>query len=194
MNKEQLIALGLTDEQANQVISGYGAMIPKERFDEVNNSKKLLEEQITDRDNQLKELSKNAEVSDVLKADIVKLQEDNKQAKEKYDADVKQIKVDSAVELALTNAKARNLTAAKSLLDLSNVELDDQGKVKGLEDKIKALTEDEGTKFMFEPNTVQISGVLPGGAPNQGAHSVDTSKMSYSELANYMAANPGVEI
>lgn len=194
MNKEQLIALGLTEEQANKVIEGYGQMVPKSRLDEKIDEVKVLKDQMKERDTQLDDLQTKAAGNEALQAEITKLQNTNKEDSEKYESELKQIRIDSAVDLALTNAKARNLKAAKAILDLSDVELDDQGNVKGLEDKIKALTEDEGTKFMFDNGEMQISGTTPGGAGAPGGQKPDTSKMSYSELVAFMEANPGVEI
>ena len=37
MTLEELISLGLEKEQAEKVLNKYGNMIPKNRFDEVNN-------------------------------------------------------------------------------------------------------------------------------------------------------------
>lgn len=163
MKKEDLIAMGLSEEQANKIIEGFGTMIPKTRFDEVNGENKSLKEQLDDRDKQLKELAKNEEVTEGLKAEITRLQGENKTATEKHSAEVKQLKINSAVELALTSAKARNLTATKALLDLNDVEIDKDGNVIGLEDKVKALVESEDTKFMFASDETVITGTTPGG-------------------------------
>lgn len=194
MKKEDLIAMGLSEEQANKIIEGFGTMIPKSRFDEVNGENKSLKEQLDDRDKQLKELAKNEEATEGLKAEITRLQGENKTANEKHSAEVKQLKINSAVELALTSAKARNLTATKALLDLNGVEIDKDGNVIGLEDKVKALVESEDTKFMFASDETVITGTTPGGQPGGGGNPVDTSKMTYSELVAYQEANPGAKI
>nr|CAC27409.1 putative transposase [Acetivibrio thermocellus] len=59
MTKEQLMEMGLTEEQAEKVLVIYKedlkSFIPKARFDEVNEAKKNLEEQLKDRDKQLKD-------------------------------------------------------------------------------------------------------------------------------------------
>lgn len=194
MNKDQLIALGLTEEQADKVIEGHGQMVPKSRLDEKIKEANDLKDQITERDTQLADLQTKAAGNEVLQAEIAKLQTVNKETSEKHESELKQIKINSAVDLALTSAKARNLKAAKSLLDLSGVEIGEDGNIKGLEDKIKALTEDEGTKFMFDSGEVQIAGTTPGGQQQSGGQAVDTSKMTYSQLVAYQVANPGIEI
>ena len=61
MKKEDLIAMGFTEEQADALISKYGTMIPKERFDEVNNAKKNLETQVSNYETQLNELKEKVD-------------------------------------------------------------------------------------------------------------------------------------
>ena len=56
MNKEELIALGLTEEQATKVLEINKDMIPYTRFKEVNDGKDELKNQLSNRDTQLKEL------------------------------------------------------------------------------------------------------------------------------------------
>lgn len=171
MTKEQLMALGLSEEQATKIIEGFGTMIPKSRFDEVNDAKKQLEKDVADRDEQLEELKKSASANDDLKAEIEKLQGENTAAKEKYEAEVKQLKLSSAVERALTGAKAKNIKAVKALLDLENAELEGED-VKGLADQIKALQEGEDSKFLFESTSnskqQQYRGFKPGEKGERG--------------------------
>ena len=144
MKKDDFIKLGLTEEQAAEcekaVNEAYKEFIPKTRFDEVNNEKKRLENEIKDRDNQLEDLKKEIGDNEDLKQKVEQLQKDN---------DL--IKRDAAIEKALTGAKAKNLTAVKALLkDTDSAEILSDGTIKGLEDQIKALKKDEGTKFLFE--------------------------------------------
>ena len=165
MTKEQLIAMGLTEEQADKVLSASNEemknSIPKARFDEVNNSNKDLKQQITERDKQLEDLKKSAGDNEALKTEIQKLQKDNETKVADYEGKLKQLKVDSADELALTNAKAKNTKAVKALLDLEKAELDGDA-VKGLDDQIKKLTESEDSKFLFGADDGSFKGTKPG--------------------------------
>lgn len=152
MKKEELVKLGLEEDMAQKVadasseeLKGY---IPKSRFDEVNEAKKTLENDINTRDTQLEELKKSAGDVEGLKNKISELQTANDTAKTEYENKIKQMKIDSAVDMALINAKARNVKAAKALLDLENAELDGD-KVKGLDEQIKALVEGAESKFLF---------------------------------------------
>lgn len=113
MTKEELIALGLTEEQAGKVLDGYKGYVPKSRFDEVNNAKKAAEDTIKERDKQLEDLKKNSGDAEALKAEIAKLQGENKANADKYAADIKAMQINSAVEKELTAAGAKNLKALK---------------------------------------------------------------------------------
>ena len=89
MKKEELIAKGLTEEQATAVIDIYTnemkGFIPKARFDEVNTAKADLEKQVADRDKQLKTLKDEAKDSEVLQAKITELEDANKATKKAYE-------------------------------------------------------------------------------------------------------------
>lgn len=188
MTKDELKALGLTDEQAEKVIEGYKAYVPKSRFDEVNEAKKKAESTVAERDKQLDELKKTSGDAEALKAQIEKLQGENKEAAKKYAADLKALQVNSAVERALTAAGAKNNKAVKALLnDLDKAELDGE-EVKGLAEQIKKLKEGEDTKFLFGESTVY--GAKPGQKKDGTPSDKKPDEMTYSELAAYMAAHP----
>ncbi len=181
MTKEELKALGLTDEQADKVIEGYKTYVPKSRFDEVNEAKKKAESTVAERDKQLEELKKNSGDADALKAQIEKLQGENKEAAKKYAADLKALQVGNAVERALTAAGAKNIKAVKALLtDLDKAEMDGED-VKGLADQIKKLKEGEDTKFLFGENNITGAKAGQKGNGNNTITKADFAKMSYKE-------------
>lgn len=144
MTKEQLVALGMTEEQADKVIAGFGAMIPKSRFDEVNEAKKQLEIDLAARDTQLEELKKVD--AEGLQAEIAKLQGENATAKTEYDEKIQKQSYDFALERALTDAKVKNPKAVKALLDTEAIKLDGD-KLLGLDEQLKTLSESDGYLF-----------------------------------------------
>src|SRR5574344_2115696 len=152
MTKEELIKLGLTEDQAVKIVEEYKTYIPKARFDEVNEAKKNAEALIAERDKQLETLKKSTGDVEQLKASIKQLQDDNAAAKSKYDADLKTMQIDNAVERALLSSGARNTKAVKALLDLSKAELEGEG-VKGLMEQVAKLKSDENSKFLFKEET-----------------------------------------
>ena len=146
MKKEDLLAMGLTEEQADKVMDGLnGDFVTKSRFNEVNTELKAARTALSERDKQLEELKKVDAAA--LQAQITQLQADNKQKDADYAAQLKALKISNAVELALTGAKAKNNTAAKALLAVGLLPLLGH---KGLADEVKKLAENEETAFLFE--------------------------------------------
>lgn len=202
MTKEQLIKLGLDEALAAKVAEAWAeaikGFIPKTRFDEVNEAKKTLDEQVKERDKQLENLKKSTGDVETLKSEIVKLQEANKSAKTDYETRIKQMQIDNAVTAALTTAKAKNTKAVRALLDLEKAELDGET-VKGLAEQIKKLQEAEDTKFLFDVTAetkTKVKGATPADGGDKKTYPTDKkpSEMTYTELCAYMEANPGAEI
>lgn len=195
MKKEELVKLGLDEETAEKVANASAeelkGFVPKSRFDEVNNAKKTAEDTVKERDQQIESLKSAGNVDD-LKQQITTLQNENKAKDEAHAAELLKVRIDSDVEAALTEAKAKNHKAAKALLDLEKAELGDDGKVKGLREQIAALTKAEDSKFMFNAVTApKMKGAKTGeDGIEDGDKGVDTSKMTYDELCAYLAENP----
>ena len=162
MNKEQLIALGLTDDQATKVVEGFGSMIPKSRFDDVNNAKKQLETDLASRDKQLEELSKIDAAG--LQNKITELQKENADTKTKYENELKETQLSSAIKLALAG-KVHDADIAITQIDKATIELDETGKVtRGLDEQLKTLQASK--PFLFVPEGTQtINGVIPATPP-----------------------------
>lgn len=172
MNKDQFIALGLSEEQADKAATAsqeeLKGFIPKPRFDEVNTAKKAAEDTLKERDKQLEDLKKTSGDSEALKQQIDTLQAENQAAKEKYESEVKELSLNTAVKLALSG-KAHDPDIVLGQLDKTKIELDEAGAVKGgLEDQIKALQTSKA--FLFIPEDTSSGQWKPSGAsPAQGA-------------------------
>jgi len=168
MKKEDLVKLGLDDETAKKVADASAeelkGFIPKARFDEVNTEKKTLETTLAERNTQLETLKNSTGDVEALKKQIETLQADNKTKDEAHAAEIKQLKLDTAIDSALTDAKAKNVKAVKALLELEGAELLEDGTVKGLTDQIKKLQGAEDSKFLFDTEAKQtkMKGAVPG--------------------------------
>ncbi|URN83979.1 phage scaffolding protein [Acetobacterium wieringae] len=123
--------------------------VPKETFNAVSNDLKQAKKDIATRDTQLQELKDSAGDIETLKTTIETMAQENTKAEAKYQEEIKQIKLNNAIEKALSGAKAKNLRAVKALLDMEKVELDGDN-LKGLDDQITALTTGEDSKFLFD--------------------------------------------
>ena len=208
MTRKQLEDLGLTKEQADSVMKINGDDIENAKGTAATEIKNLrtevdgLKTQVGDRDKQLETLKASAGDNADLKKQIEDLQTENATAKANHESELNQLKIDFAVEKALTGAKAKNIKAVKALLELDDAKLDKDGNVKGLAEQIEKLTSGDDTKFLFEAQkqTKQqqnFKGFQPGASgeqkPGEG-EKVDFSKMSYDELTAYMEANPDAQI
>ncbi len=200
MKKDEFLKLGVDEETAKKCESAsqeeLKSYVSKARFDEVNNEKKKLELDVRDRDEQLESLKNSNGDVEAMKKQIADLQKANKDAADAHAAELRQLKIDAAVDSALSSAKAKNKTAVKALLkDLDKAELQEDGTIKGLSEQIEALQKSDD--YLFEPkeSKKKMKGAEPGEAGNEdGDKGVDTSKMTYSELAAYMADHPDAKI
>ena len=192
MNKEDLLKLGLTEEQAEKVLSAnteqLKGFIPKARFDEVNNAKKQAEKDLSDRDKQLETLKNSTGDIETLKNTIKQLQDENKASKEQYEANISKIKLDNAIDNALGNARAKNSRAVRALLDMEKIKFENDN-LSGLDEQIEALKEAEDSKFLFEeikePAKPSFSGVEPGastGETNPGSGTPETYSQMMARL------------
>lgn len=196
MTKEKLMEWGLTEEQANKVMEGLnGSFVTKTRFNEVNTEPQTAKKTIGERDQQLEALKKSTGDTEALQTQITQLQADNAQQKKAYEAEIKALKIGNAVDMALTNAKAKNNTAVKALLAafLEKAELAEDGTVKGLDEEIGKLVKGEDTAFLFDTSgKAKFKGAKAAekSDPHNQPTGDDLSKMSYDELCKYMEENP----
>lgn len=180
MNKEKLIEMGLTEELATKVAKELdGNYVPKTRFNEVNTELKQAKDQVKERDSQLETLKKSVGDSEELKKQIETLQNENKTKDEAHAAEIKQIRIDAAVDKALSDAKVKNLKAVKALLDLDKAEFSDDGTVKGLDVQIKTLSEAEDSKFLFDVTNTQNNQNSKGFVPGQKKDGVPGASSEY---------------
>lgn len=199
MKREELKELGLTDDQATAVINAYSEAlknyVPKARLDEVIAERNNLKDQVTERDKQIDTLKGSAGDNQALKDQIAQLQAKNNEDAKAYKAQLEQVKLDNAVNMALTGAKAKNAKAVRALLDLEKAKVGDDGKVDGLEAQIAALQKSDG--YLFDAAAPAPQPKLTGITPKDGAGGNPQPKavkdMSYTELCEFMAQGGKVE-
>lgn len=196
MNKEELIAMGLTDEQAKKVMDSLdGNYVPKNRFNEVNEENKTLKKSVSDRDKQLEDLKKSSGDNAELQKQIADLQKQNADQVKAHEAELQQLKVDNAVEQALTGAKAKNVKAVKALLNLDGVKLADDGSIIGLKEQIDKLTADEGTKFLFDAADPAQQQTFKGFQPGNSSTVPNSTQAGYeTRLADARKNNNTLEV
>ncbi len=196
MNKEKLIEMGLSEEQAKKVMEALdGNYVTKNRFNEVNEDNKTLKNTIAERDKQLEGLKKTSGDNDALKQQIADLQKQNADSQKAHEAEMNKLKLDNAIETALAAVGAKNIKAVRSLLDESKLKLTNNGEVEGLSDAIKAVQKSDPYLFEEKSQKNNLRGFQPGASSrSKPGADVDFSKMTYSEMAAYLAENPDAKI
>lgn len=164
-------------------------------FNTLNTEKKALADTVKERDKQLETLKASTGDVEALKTQIATLQTENTATTKAHEAEIKRLKIDNAVELALSAAKAKNVKAVKALLDLDKAELDADGTVKGLADQIKKLASAADSGFMFETKGQNnFEGFKPGEsgdpAPDGKLTLENFRKLSPTERFNFSQKHP----
>lgn len=196
MKKKEFAALGISEELAAKAeaaslkeLEGY---IEKSKYDEVNEENKTLKESVSERDKQLDKLKAASGDNEELKKQIETMKQQNADQEKAHKAELAQLKLDNAIDAALTAAGAKNSKAVKALIDISKVKLGEDGKLTGWDEQLKAVQKSDSYLFTTQQNNFR--GFQPGasadGKPNA---TVDMSKMSYEELAAYLESNPDAE-
>ena len=197
MNKDELQKIGLTDEQVTAVLNAHAeelkAYVPKSRLDEVIAERNGLKDQVKERDGQIETLKKGAGENAELKTQLEELQKQNATAAAEYEGKIAQIRLDNAVELAISGAKGKNSKTIKALLDLTGSKVGEDGSVEGLEAKIKAVQKSDPYLFgEATPATPKMTGVVPQEGNGNPAPK-NPREMTYTELCAYMEAGGKVE-
>ena len=132
MKRQFLEEMGLTKEQVDKILDENSQDIGKAKGEvtklqaDLDTAKKEVENltsQLGDRDQQLKDLKNSTDDVEGLKTKIAQLEDENKNAAEAHKTEIKQLKINSAVEAALVSAKAKNAKAVMPFLNLDDAEL-----------------------------------------------------------------------
>ncbi|EJW14730.1 phage scaffolding protein [Paenibacillus alvei] len=197
--KELLKKSGFDESKVDELVADVNKELPKHfvaktQYNDVVEARKKAEKEVADRDKQLGDLKKSVGDNDELKQQIAKLQADNKAAAEKYASDLKELKTNTALRLAIGDS-AHDAELVLSLLDKTKIELDEDGGIKaGFEEQLQSLRETKA--FLFaqkqekedEKKGPTFKGITPadGAGGSGGHHEVDYENMSDAEYYKLM--------
>lgn len=150
MKKDELTALGLTDEQVSEVMKIHGLDIERHKSSAAT---------ITTERDELK--SQLAAANEKLAGYDPDWKSKSEQAAKDADARVAAVKMDYAIDAALQKAGARNAALVRGLVDKSKLVLDGEAVI-GLDAQIDALKKDESTAFVFAQTPKPRTGILQG--------------------------------
>jgi len=152
MNKADLIALGVSEEVAGQVLILHGKDIESHKTQIASGqaAAEALRGQLAEADKVISGF-KELDVEGIRSAaDTWKAKAE--QAEGEAAAKLSALKFDHALEGALAGAKAKSLKAVSALLDRSALSLGEDGSIVGLSDQLaKIKTEND---FLFEDGTI----------------------------------------
>lgn len=210
MNRKFLEDLGITEKETiDKILNENSSDIGKAKGEnesvktqlaESQKEVETLKSQVSERDKQLENLKKSTGDVEDLKKQIENLQAENKASNEAHEKEVKELKINNAIDKALTSAGAKNNIAVKALLkDLDKAELLEDGSVKGLQEQIDGLVKNKDTEFLFNSKNskVKIKGAKPGKGDTDDTDpdkDIDLSKMTYDERAKYFEEHPDTEV
>lgn len=171
MDKERLKALGLDDGKADEVLSLFEADGAKRQEDAkaAEMEREQLRESVRNYEAQLGELRKNSGNADELRAQIARLEEENRAKAGEYQKSLDAQRTQAAVKLALLNREHRphDIEIVCSLIDTDRIEVDERGNVRrGLDRQLDEL--EQKRPYLFDTGARTPAGAKPY-APNPAA-------------------------
>ena len=165
MKREELRALGLTDEQIEKVMAEHGKSLTEvnAKLSAAEESKKALETQLAARDKDIKELKKGSEDNAELTKKYEELESKYKQEKADYEQQIKDTNLNHAVDMALAG-KVHDTNIVRGLLDRTKLTLDEQGQLGGLDEQLQSLSESKSFLFVdSDKKDPTFNGARPAG-------------------------------
>lgn len=185
--KELLKKLNLSDEVIEKIVGETSSelakyFIPKDKYNELSETKKNLESLVVERDKQFEELKKSVGDNEALKSEIERLQAENKSAKEGYEAEIFKTRFNSALDRELMKLGAKNIGAVRGVLKVDDLKFNaDSDSFENLSEKVEALKNDVSSSFLFKAQNENLtSHVLEN---NQGA--LDKGVTLSSAISDY---------
>ncbi len=164
MKKEELLELGLTEEQIQGVFKLNGQDI-----NSIKSERDNLKSELEVANNKISELGDYEDV----KAEV-----------EKYKNEISDLKLNHSIENSLMKSKVKNPKAAKALLDIETLK-NSKNFDSDLENQIKSMKESDS--YLFEVEGSSVGGAGSVNEPN-------VKDMTYSQMMEYLEKNPGAKI
>ncbi|EJO5347305.1 phage scaffolding protein [Clostridium botulinum] len=165
MKRKFLEDLGLTKEQIDSVMAENGRDIEAEK-EKSNTTTAELEDikiQLKEANSTITELKKNNGDNEALQTKVKEYEDTIKTQKADYEAKVRNLTLDSAIEKALSGAKAKHSDLLSTKIDKEKLLISEDGKVTGLDEQLKGLK--DTYKDLFQE---KISGATPAN-PESGS-------------------------
>lgn len=186
MKRKFLEDLGLDKSIVDQIMQENGNDINKAKsdYEDIKVQLETARNTIKERDTQIENLKQVD--GEALQAEITKLQKENKEATDKYTNDLKELRLNNAIKLAI-NDKVFNEDIAASLFDKSKLVLDDDGKVIGIDEQLENIKKENA--FLFKTGKVETPYNPIGGNNPTQITKEQFNKMGYNDRVQLYNTN-----
>ncbi|MBS5927018.1 MULTISPECIES: phage scaffolding protein [Clostridium] len=187
MKRKFLEELGLTKEQIDNVMAENGKDIEAEKEKAATTTAELedVKNQLKEANSTITDLKKNNVDNKALQTKVKEYEDTIKNQKTDYEAKVRNLTLDSAIEKALNNANAKHGDLLSSKIDREKLVIGNDGKVTGLDEQIKGLK--DNYKDLFEEKITGIPPANPeGGSRGNNTYEAlvaNADKMTAEEVA-----------
>lgn len=187
MKKEDLVKLGLNDEQIAEIFKMNGQDIEKLKTDNtvLTTEKANLETQLNAANKAIDDF-KNINVDDI-RQEAEQYKTQYTELKAKHEEEINDLKSNHAIDSALLKSKAKNAKAVKALLDLEQLK-SSKNFEKDLETQINGLIESDS--YLFD----SISDNVEGATGGVGDVVPPQENMTYSQMLEFLEKNPNAKI
>lgn len=138
---------------------------PAKEFNEINDELKLIKGEkktLEDDKKKIEDEYNNFKKGSISQADY---EAKKKEIEDSSKAEIEKVRLESKIDLAINNAKAKNVKSVKANLDLDKIKLDGD-KLLGFDDQIEALKKSDAYLFDID-NTVDNGVENNGGNPRK---------------------------
>lgn len=196
MKKEDLIALGIEEDVAKQVMALHGKQITtlNGQISELTAERDGLNEQVKTNQTELDTLKESAKGNEDLTNQLADLQAKLDQSKTDAENNLAEQKKDFAIQLALKEANALDETIVLGLLDRGTIKVTDDG-LQGFKEQLDSLKESKAFLFQQgepEPTPSIFVGGNAKGSEKTGITKEQFGQMSYAQQAELAKNQPEV--
>ena len=153
--------------------------LPKQRFDEVNNSKKELENSYNKLKTDFERLGETGAKYDDLKKQFDEMTEKMKKDEADYQQRLQEVTIKSSIKERLSKEKARDNDIVMKLINYENIKTSDNG-ILGLDEEIKRIKDSAG--YLFD-NSSNMNSPEPGLPTGTNANSGDLNSWDWINKA-----------
>ena len=155
MKRKFLEELGLEKEVIDKIMAENGADIEAEKAKTLEATTKLEDAntQLSEANNTIKDLKKNNADNEALQTKITDYENTIRTQKAEYEAKIRNLTLNGAIEKALSEAKAKHVDLLATKIDREKLILSEDGKISGLDEQLTGLK--ETYKDLFEEEKAQ---------------------------------------